>query len=93
MGERRKSFCGTPNYMAPEVVLNNHKFAEDQNGHEYGLSVDLWALGLFLYYFIEGKNPFHNGGDIVRTYQKILKSDFAFTSDHVRWLNGRAAVS
>jgi serine/threonine protein kinase len=55
--------------------------------------VDLWALGLFLYYFIEGKNPFHNGGDIVRTYQKILKSDFAFTSDHVRWLNGRAAVS
>ena len=90
-GERRKSFCGTPNYMAPEVVLNNHKIGGGQ-GQEYGLGVDVWALGLFMYNFIEGKNPFHNG-DITRTYNRIIKGDFDFTSDQVRWLNGRPSVS
>lgn len=40
----------------------------------------MWALGLFMYNFIEGKNPFHNG-DITRTYNKIVKGDFEFSSD------------
>jgi len=45
--------------MAPEVVKNYHKHSgNDGNGQEYGLSVDIWALGLFLYFFVEGKNPF-----------------------------------
>ena len=77
--ERRKSFCGTPNYMAPEVVLNNHKVGGG-HGQEYGLGVDVWALGLFMFNFIEGKNPFHNG-DITRTYNRIVKGEFEFSSD------------
>jgi serine/threonine protein kinase len=47
--------------MAPEVVRNNNSYLVGGKGQEYGLGVDLWALGLFLYFFIEGKNPFHNG--------------------------------
>jgi serine/threonine protein kinase len=79
--------------MAPEVVLNNHKFGDKNGqGNEYGLSVDVWALGLFLFNFIEGKNPF-NGGDLNRTYSRILKGEFDFTNDHIRWLSGKSALS
>jgi serine/threonine protein kinase len=56
------------------------------------LGVDVWALGLFMYNFIEGKNPFHNG-DLARTYNRIVKGEFEFTSDNIRWLNGRPAIS
>lgn len=45
-----------------------------------------------MYNFIEGKNPFHNG-DINRTYNRILKGEFEFSSDQIRWVNGRPSVS
>ena len=45
-----------------------------------------------MYNFIEGKNPFHNG-DLTRTYNRIIKGEFEFTSDQIRWLNGRPSVS
>lgn len=42
----RQSYCGTPSYMAPEVVQNKNR----KNGATtYGLAIDVWALGLFLF--------------------------------------------
>jgi serine/threonine protein kinase len=47
--QRHKIFCGTPSYMAPELVRK----------HEYdGSQVDMWALGIMLYAMLAGTFPF-----------------------------------
>lgn len=48
-GERRRTICGTPNYIAPEIL-------ENKNGHSY--EVDIWSMGVILYILLIGKPPF-----------------------------------
>jgi len=44
----RKTFCGTYEYMAPEVVKEE----------EYSKSIDVWSLGVLLYEILHGYSPF-----------------------------------
>ena len=44
-----RSMCGTPWYMAPEVI----------SGEPYGLPVDIWAVGGVLYEMTTGQRPYH----------------------------------
>lgn len=67
-GERKKTVCGTPNYLAPEVL-------ENTNGHSY--EVDFWSIGVILYTMLYGRPPFESV-EVKQTYQKIKLGAFAF---------------
>lgn len=66
--EKRHTVCGTPNYLAPEV-LNN------KTGHSY--EVDVWSLGVVLYAMIVGKPPFETP-EVKATYERIRKGNYKF---------------
>lgn len=71
-GERKKTVCGTPNYLAPEVLEGN-------NGHSY--EVDYWSIGVILYTMLCGRPPFESP-EVKQTYQKIKQGVFSFP-DHL----------
>lgn len=72
-GERRRTVCGTPNYIAPEILENKH-------GHSY--EVDVWSIGVIMYTLIIGKPPFETH-DCQETYDRIKKVNYSFPSNAI----------
>jgi polo-like kinase 1 len=60
-GELKKAMSGTPNYIAPEILLN-------KEGHSF--EVDIWAIGIITYTLIVGKPPFQSKNS-KETWSKI----------------------
>jgi polo-like kinase 1 len=71
-GERKRTICGTPNYIAPEIL-------EAKQGHSY--EVDVWSLGVILYTMMIGKPPFETS-DVKTTYRRIRMNAYTFP-DHI----------
>lgn len=67
-GERKRTICGTPNYIAPEVL-------EGKQGHSY--EVDIWSIGVIIYTLIIGKPPFETS-DVKTTYKRIRMNAYNF---------------
>jgi polo-like kinase 1 len=72
-GEKKRTICGTPNYIAPEVLSS-------KIGHSY--EVDLWSLGVITYTMLYGRPPFETR-DVKVTYRKIKSNNYTFPN-HVQ---------
>ena len=79
--EKRHTLCGTPNYVAPEVI-DKDKYG----GHSY--ESDVWSFGCILFAMLFGKAPFETDA-IEKTYQRIKANIWEFpklikVSDHAK---------
>ena len=67
-GELKKSMSGTPNYIAPEILVS-------KEGHSY--EVDIWAIGVITYTMLVGRPPFQSKNSKA-TCNKIKKNQYSF---------------
>ncbi|XP_051568453.1 caM kinase-like vesicle-associated protein isoform X2 [Myxocyprinus asiaticus] len=74
-----KEPCGTPEYLAPEVV----------GRQRYGRPVDCWAIGVVMYILLSGNPPFYDEADDddydnhdKNLFRKILSGDYEFDSPY-----------
>jgi aurora kinase len=64
VNNRRKTVCGTLDYLPPEMLKLKPSYSE---------KIDLWSLGVLTYEFLVGEAPFED--DLIKTKQRILRTE------------------
>ncbi|CAL1689793.1 unnamed protein product [Lasius platythorax] len=74
-GEKLEDLCGTPGYLAPEVLKCNMF----ENADGYGFEVDIWACGVIMFTLLVGCPPFWHRKQMVML-RNIMEGKYSFTS-------------
>ncbi|KAI5151091.1 polo-like kinase 1, partial [Enteropsectra breve] len=72
--EKRKTVCGTPNYIAPEILFGK------ASGHSF--EADVWSLGVIIYTLLVGTPPFQQK-KVEDIYRLIERNQYIFPADCV----------
>ena len=73
--EMRKSYCGTPLYLSPEMIRKEL----------YDQSADIWSIGILTYELLVGKIPFNIWSEY--DLQQIVEKEITFPTDYVDMSN------
>jgi len=69
-GEELQTSCGTPGYVAPEVLMSE----------SYDKSVDMWGIGIITYILLAGYPPFYADND-TQLFEKIMNAEYDFDDE------------